>query len=256
MRQARPDVYVVGRTVPDYAEMSDYLEEAGGHEWLNRVPAVESVANSQDLVEFAGHVYHKSFAGDRDSRAEYIGNLLRQYHGAAMEHVTYNFVFRDVSLALARELVSHRVGVAASQESMQHARVTEIPFWFPAWAQQDPKFMERALALLGDMEDFQQWTTDHFKLGEDDPKFSDRETKALFVRRFVPDGAATNIMWSANLRTTRYVIETHTAPGPEEELRHVFGLVARIMVSELPEAFGDFGLDTTTGQWIPGFRKV
>ena len=49
------------------------------------------------------------------------------------------------------------------------------------------------------------------------------------LRRLAPIGLSTDILWTANVRTLRHVIEMRTAPGAEEELRLVFDRVAQIM---------------------------
>ena len=42
------------------------------------------------------------------------------------------------------------------------------------------------------------------------------------LRRLAPIGLSTDILWTANARTLRHVIEMRTAEGAEEELRIVF----------------------------------
>ena len=60
------------------------------------------------------------------------------------------------------------------------------------------------------------------------------------LRRLAPIGLSTDIVWTANARTLRHVIEMRTAEGAEEELRLVFDLVARVMRAEAPNLFQDF----------------
>ncbi len=54
------------------------------------------------------------------------------------------------------------------------------------------------------------------------------------LRRLAPTGLSTDIVWTANARTLRHVIEMRTAEGAEEELRLVFDKIARIMQAEAP----------------------
>jgi thymidylate synthase (FAD) len=95
------------------------------------------------------------------------------------------------------------------------------------------------------------------KFGLDDPgtPFSEKKHKTSFMRRFAPDGVATGIMWTANVRELRHVIEARTAPGAEEEIRLVFAEVARIMKDEAPALFGDF-TEQENGAWVPEWSKV
>jgi thymidylate synthase (FAD) len=75
------------------------------------------------------------------------------------------------------------------------------------------------------------------------------------LRRLAPIGLSTDIIWTANVRTLRHVIEMRTAEGAEEELRLVFDKVARIVSAEAPMLFQDFSR-TEDGSWVPEYRKV
>jgi thymidylate synthase (FAD) len=75
------------------------------------------------------------------------------------------------------------------------------------------------------------------------------------LRRLAPMGLSTDIVWTANARTLRHVIEMRTAEGAEEELRLVFDLVAQAMQVEAPGVFQDFTRHED-GAWVPEHRKV
>ena len=75
------------------------------------------------------------------------------------------------------------------------------------------------------------------------------------LRRLAPIGLSTDIIWTANARTLRHVIEMRTAEGAEEELRLVFDKVARIMQAEAPGLFQDF-VRQDDGSWVPEHHKV
>jgi thymidylate synthase (FAD) len=75
------------------------------------------------------------------------------------------------------------------------------------------------------------------------------------MRRFAPDGVATGLVWTANIRALRHVIEMRTDPGAEEEIRLVFRKIGEIMKAEAPALFGDYEV-TEDGVWVPGWRKV
>jgi thymidylate synthase ThyX len=152
------------------------------------------------------------------------------------------------------ELIRHRPGTAVSQESLRFVRLDEIPFWFPDWAQEDPELMKRATALLAEMEAFQGWAADHFGLDDEGVPFHEKKHKTSFMRRLAPDGVATGLLWTANIRALRHTIEMRTDPGAEEEIRLVFGKIGEIMRTEVPALFGDYVV--TDGAWVPGWRKV
>jgi thymidylate synthase ThyX len=153
------------------------------------------------------------------------------------------------------EIVRHRPGTAVSQESLRYVRLDELPFWFPDWALQDAELMKRATALLAELEQFQQWLAGHFGLDEAETKMHEKKAKTSFMRRFAPEGLATGLVWTANVRTLRHTIEARTDQGAEEEIRLVFGKIGELMRAEAPALFGDYTV-TEDGTWVPGWRKV
>jgi len=95
------------------------------------------------------------------------------------------------------------------------------------------------------------------ELGIDDEgvPFHVKKEVTSALRRLAPIGLSTDIVWSANVRTLRHVIEMRTAAGAEEELRLVFDQIARVMQREAPGLFQDF-VRHEDGSWVPEHRKV
>jgi thymidylate synthase (FAD) len=114
--------------------------------------------------------------------------------------------------------------------------------------------MKRAHAVLAELEGFQRWMAGHFGLDDEGIPFSEKKHKTSFMRRFAPDGVATGLVWTANIRTLRHTIEARTDPGAEEEIRLVFGKIGALMLAEAPDLFGDYTIEN--GAWIPKWRKV
>jgi thymidylate synthase (FAD) len=104
------------------------------------------------------------------------------------------------------------------------------------------------------MEEFQRWMAEHFGLDEEGVAFGEKKHKTSFMRRFAPDGVATGMLWTANIRTLRHTIEARTDTGAEEEIRLVFGKIAELMRAEAPALFSDYTV--TDGAWVPRWRKV
>jgi thymidylate synthase (FAD) len=133
-------------------------------------------------------------------------------------------------------------------------RLDDLPFWFPAWAQADPELVARSTRLLMDMEARQRWMAEHFELDAPGKTFEAKKFRTSFMRRFAPEGVATGLVWGANLRTLRHVLQMRTDPGAEEEMRLVFNRVGELMRRECPLLFDDFRSDE--GVWVPAYRKV
>lgn len=259
MIKASPKAYLVKRPMVDYDALASYLDEVGGSDWLKG----RGIEDAQDLTEAAGRLCYRSWAPGlnpnvtkvRAEQKSYLENILTQQHGSVAEHAQFTFIFHDVSRVFTHELVRHRAGTAVSQESMRYVRLDSLRFWWPDWAAADDELFARGMALLLELEQFQVWMAEHFKLDEPGTPFHEKKLKTSFMRRFAPDGLATSVMWSANIRTLRHVIEARTAPGAEEEIRLVFGKVGEIMKKEAPALFGDYTV-TGDGQWVTKHPKV
>ncbi|MFG1707282.1 FAD-dependent thymidylate synthase [Nonomuraea sp. M3C6] len=260
MRTVEPEVFIVARPQLDYDELARYLGEVGGESWLERLDRGD--LDAQNLAEFAGRLCYRSFEPGlnpnvvkiRENQDDYLRNILASAHGSVLEHVSFSFVLHNVSRVLTHELVRHRPGVAISQESLRFVRLDELPFWFPEWAQADEELMKRATAVLEQLEQFQRWMAGHFGLDEEGVKFSEKKHRTSFMRRFAPEGLATGLVWTANVRTLRHTIEARTAGGAEEEIRMLFQRIGELMRKEAPALFGDYVVED--GAWIPGWRKV
>jgi thymidylate synthase (FAD) len=272
MRSVEPEVFLVSRPQLDYAQLEAYLRQVGGESWLERLDrgdldgaqgdAPAHGNDAQNLAEFAGKMCYRSWEPGlnpnvrrvRTDQDKYLENILSMAHGSVLEHASFTFVLHNVSRVFTHELVRHRPGTAISQESMRFVRLSDIPFWFPEWALADGELMKRAGGLLEQLEEFQLWMAGHFGLDDDGAKMHEKKHKTSFMRRFAPDGVATGIVWTANIRTLRHTIEARTDLGAEEEIRLVFGKIADLMKAEAPVLFGDYVV--TDGAWVPKWRKV
>lgn len=263
MRSVHPEVFLVAKPMIDYDGIMAYLEAVGGEGWWER-SAGTLTSDAEMLVEFGGRMCYRSWEPGlnanvtkvRADSAEYLANIVASGHGSVLEHANYTFVFHNVSRVFTHELVRHRAGCAISQESMRFVRLTDdIPIVIPNWAQEDEELIEDLVAHVEDAEALQVRMAAHFRLDDEGVPFAEKKAKTSFMRRFAPDGVATGIVWTANLRTLRHVIEMRTAPGAEEEIREVFDAVAMSMCEEAPAVFADF-TRTDDGVWTPTHRKV
>lgn len=262
MRSVQPSVYLIASPSLDYEEIEDYLNEVGGESWLERIYK-NGDDDPQNLVEFAGRLCYRSWEPGlnpnvtriRTDQKDYLENILASQHGSVLEHAQFTFALHNVSRVFTHEQVRHRVGTAISQESLRFVRLDDLPFWFPEWAREDEELYAKAIGLLGEMEEFQKWMAERFGLDDKGVNFSEKKAKTSFMRRFAPEGVATAMVWSANIRTLRHTIETRTADGAEEEIRILFDRIGQIMQQECPLLFGDYTV-TGSGAWIPGWRKV
>ena len=261
MHETAPTVHLIARPQLDLDGMRAYLEDVGGESWLERrLGEDEQASPGEMLVEFGGRACYRSWEPGlnpnvtrvRTDRMEYFSNILRSAHGSVLEHANYSFALRNVSRVFTHELVRHRAGSAFSQESLRYVRLTEIGFRVPPALE---PVRDQVISIVEQLEEFQVSAADELGIDEEGLPFHVKKEITSALRRLAPIGLSTDIMWTANARTLRHVIEMRTAEGAEEELRSVFDQVARIMQAEAPGLFQDF-VRQDDGSWSPEYRKV
>lgn len=257
----RPEVFLISKPSLDWDEVRRYLAKKGGESWADRVEG--NSPDGEALVEFGGRLCYRSWEPGlnanvtkvREDSRDYHGNILKSGHGSVLEHANFSFVFDDVSRVFTHEMVRHRAGVAVSQESMRFVRLTDIPFWFPKWCRDDKELMDRNIALLLAMEEHQVWMAEHFGLDDEGVPFAEKKAKTSFMRRFAPDGVATGMLCTMNIRAVRHIVYMRTALGAEEEIRLVMDDVARLSLEAFPDLMQDYSPNEDQ-EWIPQFLKV
>ena len=264
MEFVEPQVYLIAESKLNFDQLDAMLASVGAGtaaSWLSRT---KEASNSEGelLTEVAGRICYKSFGVGlnpnvtkiRESSRDYIDNTLSKGDGSIFEHATCTFAFLNVSRVFTHELVRHRVGVAISQESLRYVRPTQLRFWLPPELvdkkNEVKSIIERVENDYHELESSYPWDKINFDVKK-------RVTSAL--RRIMPDGMATSMVWTANHRTIRHVIAMRTAEAAEVEIRFVFDKVARMMKERFPLIYHDFEyteLEDKTRSWRPKYHKV
>lgn len=264
----KPRVYVLAHTAMAQGESLvtrnqplplDYERSIG----LSGTFSTDAPSDGESLVETAGRICYKSWEPGlnknvsrvRTGNQNYLLNVLNQRHGSVLEHVNITFLFHQVSRVFTHELVRHRVGVAISQESLRYVRIDEnTPLVLP------PNIAASILqeAEEGAMPSGDQYTnavgglinmlTSRFGLDKPKADFSLKKTITSALRRFAGQGIATDMVWTANIRTLRHCIEMRTDTAAEWEIRVVFRKVAEICLGLYPHLFQDM-FEMTDGSW-------
>lgn len=262
MHETTPRVFLIARPSIELEGMRGYLSDVGGESWLERrLEESGGTPNGGELiVEFGGRACYRSWEPGlnpnvtrvRTDQREYFANILRSAHGSVLEHANWSFALRNVSRVFTHELVRHRAGSAFSQESLRYVRLTDIGFRVPPALE---PVREQVLSIVEQLEEFQVSAAEELGIEEEGVPFHIKKEVTSALRRLAPIGLSTDILWTANARTLRHVIEMRTAEGAEEELRLVFDTIARIMQAEAPGLFQDFTRQED-GAWVPEHRKV
>jgi len=261
MKLVKPTVIKIAETRINPDGVREMLESLGVSEQGMR-RFIQMSDTGETLCELAGRMCYESFeiglnpnvTRIREDSKEYFKNLLSKGDGSVTEHGQVSFAFLGVSRILTHELARHRVGIAISQESLRYVRPKEIRMWLPedldeVLRQKLMKVAESNEQAYRELENEIPWKT----LPMDGKK---KLTSA--IRRILFDGIATNVVWTANFRTLRWVIEMRTDPSAEIEIRTVFDQVAQICARDYVLLFQDFSreeLPDGTGSWRPALRS-
>lgn len=270
MKYVKPKVYIIAATLlhphPSVDGIREYLQDVGAPDW-----DTDPKTGGETLMEIAGRLCYRAFGTDlnlnitkvREGNLEYLQNVINQGHGSVLEHASVTFIFRNISRCLSHELVRHRVGVAISQESLRYVALDDIPMVTPPDLEETfsdapayPNISEFLMDFRDVVEKSEQFITKwRKKLINSESKMSHKKKVTSLLRRAAPIGLATSIMWTANLRTIRHVLELRTHKAAEVEIRHVFNLVGELMKKLYPAVFDDFEVSPNK-EWTPSRSKV
>lgn len=270
MRFPEIEVFLIGKSAPDRAEIARWVRSLPGGEGYT-VP--EGRTDGETLVESAGRRCYLSFTLGmnpnvtkiREGIADYIENILASAHGSTLEHVVYSFAIEGITRVGTGELNRHRAGVATSEGSMRFIRFEDIPFWMPLLfrevADDEPDLKRRKRRsrelICRHLKDVEIAYNEFVEIwGLNDPALPFEQKKKLTsaIRRIVPMGTCTGGVWSFNLRALRHVLTMRCSPAAEEEICFLGGLLLKKMREAEPNIFGDFEL--VNGYWAPKYVKV
>lgn len=204
-------------------------------------------SDGERLAEFAGRLCYMSQHNPAGrSTAEYLENIKRQRHGSVLEHASYGVLLEGVSRSLTHELVRHRAGTAMSQLSQRYVDESEANFVVPpailgdadleaAWRAQVEAAQASYVALVDRLMERYRWVDD---------KVHRRKMAREAARGVLPNSTETKILFTANARAWRAILEMRGSEAAELEIRRLAVAVARVLVAEAPGFFGDIEVYT------------
>lgn len=256
------DAWIIARPHVDENAVAAWLEHLGALPWWEQYPA--DYVDGQLLAELAGRRCYLAYGTELNENitrtraagaAEYVENIVAQRHGSVFEHGMYTFAIEGVSRVLTHELVRHRVGTAISQESGRYVRVGEYAFEHPEWVREDAHLLTEATELIEHMERFAKLAAHVTGINKPTANFARRKLITSGIRRYAPEGRSNGLVWSANLRTLRLLIELRTHPAAEPEIRRLFDRLAQLVATETPAVMADFTREED-GTWTPTHSRV
>jgi thymidylate synthase (FAD) len=262
----KPKVYLIAETMINEDNVFAWLSDLGGESCLAHVEGEDK----GKLIELCGRRCYKSFTPGlnpnvtkiRTDSHDYLENIKKSRHGSVMEHASVTFAVENASRVFTHELVRHRAGTAFAQESLRYVRLTDLNMYFPEifsafGTDQEAAALKLAHEYMVYSENTQKALAEIFK-DELDGNFHVKKKLTSAFRRFAPIGLATGIIFTANIRALRHLIEMRTDDSAEEEIRLIFGQVADIAKEKMPYLFDDYKETEVDGftKYETEYRKV
>lgn len=200
------------------------------------------------LTECAGRTCYDSYSKGRDSGA-YHAHILEVGHGSVLEHASISFYIAGVSRGCTHELVRHRSGCAISQRSTRYVDESESDWcWHPllAAAQRemedtsgDPRCEEtqrnaqatyrRIVALI-----------EAYLIRHGADNLTARKQARGAARGALGNALETALVWTANLRALRNVLEQRASEFADAEIRLLANALYEAALPIVPEYLGDY----------------
>lgn len=237
-----PKAFLIAETRVNHDILNAALTHLGVPEWKTDAADDHSL-----LSEFAGKSCYMSFdtslnlnltrTGTRDNETYLQEGIIGQKHGSVLEHSTVTFFITNVSRVVTHELIRHRAGTAFSQTSGRYVRTEEIDMYLPNVIASHPELAEVFQYAVHQMEDNLAELAEKSKIEQLSFKLKKKLTSAF--RRLVGNGQANHIVFTANHRALRHIIEVRTHASAEEEIRVVFAGIFEILRSRFPALYAD-----------------
>ncbi|MGM0568395.1 MAG: FAD-dependent thymidylate synthase [Elusimicrobiota bacterium] len=185
---------------------------------------------AEKLIESSGRTCYMSRHKMTDnSHSSFIKKLIKAGHLSVLEHACATFNLSGVSRALTHQLVRHRL-CSFSQRSQRYVKEEEFAFVTPPSIEKNKKTKEMYDKSMGMLFDVYSRLLNEGVSPQD----------ARFV---LPNACPSTIVFSANFRQLRHMIELRGASKAQWEIRELFIKIAKLLKKEAPSCFYDFKID-------------
>lgn len=275
-------VYLVGKQVLSSSGIEQFLDD---HKMVWKQEAGELTSTAEHLTEFGGRLCYLSFPTPRPGgNTAYLDNIKESKHGSVLEHAVWNFCLTGISRSLSHELVRHRQGVAYSQLSQRYVDESVAEYVEPDIIASDKELHGLWLAAIKDCHDayvalaanirhkldtdasfMAKWAnTIPYVHGESNPKGKPTTTELRKLARqaarsVLPNATETKIMFTANARALRHILEQRGSRFAEPEIRKLANQLLGVLLIDSPHIFGDYRttlLADGTFEIATDFQKV
>ncbi|MGL4369517.1 MAG: FAD-dependent thymidylate synthase [Spirochaetota bacterium] len=183
--------------------------------------------DAEKIIEEAGRTCYLSFDRmDDGSAASFIPKAIQRGHHSILEHASATFRIKGASRAFTHQLVRHRLA-SFSQQSQRYVKEDEFDYIMPPSIAADASACEEFRSCM------EQCRQSYLRLRQ----MSVLKEDARFV---LPNALESEIVFTANFRELRHLLEIRLEPHAQWEIRRVCMAMLLILQKEAPSVFGDF----------------
>lgn len=226
----------------------------------------DNVSPADGLVKVAGQLCYMSFDDDRTYNlniSKYLKNIKSSGHGSVLEHPSFSFLLWGISRSLTHELVRHRIGVAYSQLSQRYVsgkalRFVERPEYHNDFELHE-MFCDRIDNAVSEYNTIavklmaKQTSGDQLLSGE--KKRDLRKKVNQCARSCLPNETETAMVFTANARALRHILEMRVSGPAEVEIRKMGYRVYNCVKPIAPGIFEDYEIEQLS-DGTPGLKTL
>lgn len=209
--------------------------------------------DADELAVIAGRTCYWSFANPRPGgNAAYLDRIKSEGHGSILEHAQFTFFISGVSRPLAQELTRHRAGCAYSMLSQRYvdesrARCVMPPQYLRPECEEERRAWRTACAVGLDTysrlvdSTYSRLTAPY--AGRElvtEQKTTFRKMARQAARYALPEAVETKLVFSANCRALRHILEQRGSGAADLEIRRLAVALLPLLRIHAPLIFSDY----------------
>lgn len=168
---------------------------------------------------------------DQTPDEKLVRYMVKHDYGSALEHVSFTFELKDISIALSRELLEHRIASHTAKSTRYVSEAGGFNYYVP------PKINERLLSK------YKEHMNSVLELYKELEKKVDRES----ARYVLPMGLKCTYVWTVNVRSLLNFLRLRLCNNAAPEMRELAVKVKNEAVKVYPEIFE--AVDCRGSQW-------
>lgn len=205
---------------------------------------IHEESDLDQIPELAGRECYQSFSNPRPGgNAAYLKRILSEGHGSVLEHASVGFRITGVSRNLTHELIRHKAGTAISELSQRYVDLSEIGFVVPPYFIDYPDVVDH-LERYFENELYNYKTIIEAYKEEGTQTTLQRKRIREAARAVLPGATETRIVYTANLRAWRNILEQRGNIHADLEIRRLAVLLCQELKQIAPNVFQDFEIFT------------